>query len=202
VYDYFCVAPILGSTGKKEVHAWAGILSHVACDDSNFLSSEDRLQWGDDARAGLGIVRTEHWDAAIDDACKSFNVTEVSGAPVLSWSGDPMKTERDAWNTAWLVEFVVFGGYLLMVAVYRCVHSSSKYLCIKSACAGSSADFLIATHSLSWTTCQFGIKSVRIMCTNNLHPHENFFFARFPKSHVNKYFCVYHVRYHNSTHIL
>lgn len=116
VYDYYCVAPIIGDK-KGDVHAWAGILSHVACDDPTFLSSSDRMEWGDDSRSGLGIIRTKHWNEAIANT----NLTEISGAPLIEWTGDPMKTEREAWRTAWTVECATFAAYLLMVAVYRCV---------------------------------------------------------------------------------
>jgi len=118
VYDYYCVAPIRSKSDTSGVvKAWAGILSHVSCDDRAFLTSAEREQWGDDARAGLGILRTHHWNLAIAAALNN-TATEVDGAPLVEWTGDPTKQEREAWNTAWSVEFGIFGGYLLLLLVY------------------------------------------------------------------------------------
>lgn len=75
------------------------------------------MQWGDDARAGLGIVRNSHWDTAITSALNT-TATEVPGAPLVQWTGDPMKQEREAWNMAWTVECGIFGGYLFMLMIY------------------------------------------------------------------------------------
>jgi len=118
VYDYFCVAPIKAQGDDSTVvKAWAGILSHVECQDRTFLTSEERLQWGDDARAGLGIVRNKHWNSAIANALNT-TATEVAGAPLVEWTGDPMQQEREAWNTAWSVECGIFGGYLVLLMAY------------------------------------------------------------------------------------
>lgn len=89
----------------------------MSCDDPTFLASAEREQWSDDSRSGLGIVRTKDWNLAIANT----NQTEVSGAPLLTWTADPMKTERDSWNTAWTVECATFAAYLVMVAVYSYV---------------------------------------------------------------------------------
>lgn len=128
VYDYYCVAPIVGD-GKGDVHAWAGILSHVACDSATFLHSNERMEWGDDSRSGLGIVRSNNWNKAIAASLNITHSTEVEGAPLVSWTSDPMKTERDAWNTAWTIEFATFAAYLLMIAMYSIAmgYSSEAY---------------------------------------------------------------------------
>jgi hypothetical protein len=45
VYNYYCVAPILGEDGYKKgatVYAWVGIMAHVECDDKMFFTSPPR----------------------------------------------------------------------------------------------------------------------------------------------------------------
>lgn len=131
VYNYYCVAPILVTGYEKgaAAYAWAGIMSHVACDDPMFEKSPEKMAWSHDYKAGMGIVRSRYWDDAIDASSKKFGIKTTDGAPLMKWVGDPTHDEKNAWHMGWLVEFVVFSAYLCIMLVYSyCVGFSEEAL--------------------------------------------------------------------------
>jgi len=131
VYNYYCVAPILGGEYEKgaQVYAWVGIMSHVSCTDPVFQKSPERTAWNHAYRNGLGISRSRYWDDAIDASSKKFGMKTADSAPLMTWVKDPTHDEKVAWHMGWLVEFIVFSAYLMVMLVYSyCVGFSEDAL--------------------------------------------------------------------------
>mmetsp|Transcript_764 Transcript_764/g.2022 ORF Transcript_764/g.2022 Transcript_764/m.2022 type:complete len:354 (+) Transcript_764:132-1193(+) len=124
VYNYYCVAPILPASGYEKgaaARAWVGVMSHVDCHDKTFLGSPARKAWNHDLRSGLGVARDKNWNKAIGDSAKKFGLVTTDRAPLINWMPDPTRKEQHAWHMGWVVESIVFGIYLVAMAVYSYV---------------------------------------------------------------------------------
>ena len=120
VYNYYCVAPLLADGYEKgaQVNAWVGIMSHVDCHDATFKTSPARKAWDKDLRTGLGLDRNKNWNKAIANAVSKYGLVTSANAPVINWMPDPTHEEQHAWHMGWVVESIVFGIYLVAMAIY------------------------------------------------------------------------------------